>query len=62
VPGKLEAIATADGKYIWKWTSPTGTPHLGVERYDTERKATTAGRAWVRKNMARNTVAGDADE
>ncbi|QBP29717.1 hypothetical protein SEA_TYPHA_62 [Mycobacterium phage Typha] len=52
VPGKVIARKTRDGQWSWKWTTPTGTPHLGVERFDTEAKAMTAGRRFARKNWA----------
>ncbi|URM86504.1 hypothetical protein PBI_HILLTOPFARM_62 [Mycobacterium phage Hilltopfarm] len=52
VPGKVCARQTRDNQYRWEWVTPTGTMHLGVERYDTVAKAMTAGRRFARKNWA----------
>lgn len=57
LPGKLTARQTdRTGEWVWRWVSPHGTPHLGVQLFGTEKAALAAGRRFARKQLSRNAV------
>lgn len=61
VPGDVTAVEQRGG-WVWRWRSPKGNEHIGVQRFATEKTAKAAGRKAIRALLRDQSVEDEAVE